>query len=116
MGCRENPQSPRHPDKSGGRCLPIGEAASCSYSHVVATSIFTRAMVAPENDLSRVTGEANHSLRIRARAYSLSLSDDSLFLLVDDADGRRWGELFLGGSIDRPGETDALTTVGTPHL
>ncbi|HEX3629363.1 MAG TPA: hypothetical protein VHW91_02745 [Candidatus Dormibacteraeota bacterium] len=73
-------------------------------------------MVAPENDLSRVPGEANDSLRIRARAYSLSLSDDSLFLLVDDADGRRWADIFLGGTVDRRGDSDALTAVGRPRL
>src|SRR5438270_11037537 len=87
--------------------------ASCSYSHVVPTSIFSRAMVPPEIVLNCVPGEADtHHLRIRARAYSLSLGDDPLFLQVDDAAGRRWADLFVGAAVDRRDGRDSTTRIG----
>lgn len=72
--------------------------------------------MSPENDLSRVAGEAADNLRVRARAYSLSLSENPLFLRVDDAAGHRWADLFLGATVDRTDCQDAMTSIGPPQL
>lgn len=72
--------------------------------------------MSPENDLSRVAGEAADNLRVRARAYSLSLAENPLFLRVDDAAGQPWADLFLGGTVDRTDSHDAITAIGAPEL
>ena len=73
--------------------------------------------MAPEIVLNCVPGEAKPDhLRIRAKAYSLSLGDDPLFLHVDDAAGRRWADLFLGAAIDRRDERDSTTRIGKPAI
>lgn len=72
--------------------------------------------MSPENDLSRVAGEAGDNLRVRARAYSLSLGENPLFLRVEDAMGHHWADLFLGGAIDRTEYQDAITAISAPQL
>lgn len=72
--------------------------------------------MSPENDLSRVAGEAADNLRVRARAYSLSLAENPLFLRVDDAAGNRWADLFLGASVDRTDSQDTITAIGPAHV
>ena len=70
----------------------------------------------PETDLERPTGEAQGNLRIGARAYSLSLAPSSPFAVLEDAQGRRWADLFLGAAVDTTTAVDATTGIGEPQL
>jgi hypothetical protein len=72
--------------------------------------------VAPEIVLERPTGEADGNLRIRARAYSLSLGQSSHFILLDDAEGRRWADLALLASVDSQSGVDTTTDIGEAQL
>src|SRR5437868_4678845 len=66
--------------------------------------------------LERPSGEAGGDLRIRARAYSLSLGENPHFISLDDASGRRWADLFLGAAVDTREEPDATTLIGAPTV
>ena len=72
--------------------------------------------MSPGDNLERPTGEANGDLWIRAKAYSLSLGADPLFVSLTDSDGRRWADLFLGASVDTRHQPDSTGTISAPMV
>ena len=72
--------------------------------------------MAPGDNLERPTGEANGDLWIRAKAYSLSLGPDPLFVSVTDSQGRRWADLFPGASIETGQRADSTGSISGPSI
>lgn len=70
--------------------------------------------MSPGDNLERPTGEANGDLWIRAKAYSLSLGADPLFIRLTDRGGHHWADLFLGASVDTRHQADATGYISAP--